>query len=148
MPDEEEPIVDLADVYGDAPAEPGPSGYVHAEALLPAEWGRGEPLPAAERYETFETCLWAYYLAPVRDEASSALYALEEAVRDGRRPSASEVRAARRSLNTARALVERHYASLASGVEPWGSGVGGKVPYGALKRQLEAAGYTVERAER
>lgn len=112
----------------------------------PPEDPTHEALTAAEAFEEFERPLWAYYLAPTRDDVSEALYACEEAVREGRRPTAEEITEARRALDDARKLVEEHYAALASAVEPWDDGVGRSVPYRALIEQLQDADYTVEKS--
>lgn len=114
----------------------------------PPEDPAHEPLSAAEAFEEFERPLWAYYLAPTRDDVSEALYACEEAVRDGRRPTAAEVDEARQALDAARELVESHYAELATGTEAWAEGVSNAAPYGAMREQLEAAGYRVEKVSR
>lgn len=87
----DEIVIDLGGVTGDAP----------------------EPLPPAEAWEAFEGVLWAYALAGVRQDVTEALGDLEEAVRDGRRPTPSQVRQARLALEQAEQLVEEQYAPLA-----------------------------------
>lgn len=91
------PVIDLAAVYGEAPPE------------APAH----EPLPAAEAWETFEPLLWAYALAKIRQDIPEAIYPLEEAVREGRRPAPEDVRDAWQALLAAEELVEEYYAPLA-----------------------------------
>jgi len=119
----DEVVLDLAAVTGAAPGD---------EDVAPAE-----PIPPAELWDASERYLWAYVLAEHRQTADDALYALEDAVRDGRRPTAAEITQAREAFDQARALLEDYYADLAADVAPWDAGVGGRVPYGVMRDQLD-----------
>lgn len=132
-----EPVVDLGECRGEGPVADGDDAV-----------GAHEPLTDAEAWAAFGTRVYCHVLEPARQAANEALGDLADAVHDGRRPTAAQVRGARRALDEARDLVETHYAALAPGVDPWVDGVGGRVPYRALREQLEAAGYTVTRDDR
>lgn len=138
----EEPVVDLAAVTGDAPPEGDHDGDDYRD--LAGAVGE-EPLTAAERWTESEGLLWSHVLEPRRSAVDEALYELEAAVREGRRPTAAEVAAAREACDRARSLLEEYYAALAVDAEPWGDGAGASVPYGVLREQLESAGYDVRR---
>lgn len=103
-----------------------------------------EPLPAEELVDEFLTPLWAWVLEPAGSDAGEAMGELADTVHDGRRPTAEQVRTARRALDRAREVLEDRYAALAEGVEPWGDGIGRTAPTGAVRERLEGAGYTVE----
>lgn len=124
----DEIVLDLGDVRGDA-------------SITTDE----EPLPASEAWDEFATLVYCHALEPARQEVGRAMGHLADAIRDETRPTAEQVREARRALDNARALVEDHYADLAVGVEPWGEGAGSTTPYGVFQEQLERHGYDVTR---
>jgi len=103
------------------------------------------PLPVREAWQQFQLPVRSWILAPRRQAVNDALYALEDAIANGERPTAEEVRTARTELDLARELVEEHHAALARDVDSWGDGAGMTVSHGVLADQLEAAGYTVLR---
>lgn len=107
----DEIVLDIGDGHGDTPAA-GRDAYADLDDAVDRD---EEPLPPAEAYEAFEGLLWAYALATIRQEAAEALFPLEEAVRDGRRPAPEQVRTARSALQEAESLVEEYYAPLAAG---------------------------------
>lgn len=106
--DYDEVVLDLDAVTGDAPAR-GRDEYVDVAADVDAE-----PLPPAEAWATFDPLLWAYALASIRQETADALGELEDAVRDGRRPTPEEIDRARGALQEAESLVEEYYVPLAA----------------------------------
>lgn len=104
----------------------------------------GGALPPDEAWGLFATAVWAWILEPAGSDVRHAMADMSEAVHDGHRPTAEQVRAARDALDRAREVVEDYHAELAPGVEPWDGGAGSTTPYGVMVDHLERGGYDVE----
>lgn len=102
-----------------------------------------EQFGKAEAWDVFSPWLASHCLYPERERVQTALYTLENRVRERERPTAAEISEARNALGSARAQLEETFAVVAEDADPWGNGVSSHAPYGALVEQLEDAGYVV-----